>query len=195
MCIVIATSSFSYARNSELYLLTEECPQSINAYVEKNISKFLSSKYNEGEISLEDITVGEAFVIEKENITDVDVYYFPVFQKNELKYTFRVYEAEGSIIGILSSYLVKEIQTIVGGTTINNPARLFMSNGNIVAVIDDEIIAISKDPLGRKVSKKILNDNMYKSSKELHIVKIDGKAKIEYTMERKLLSTISSSGS
>ncbi|QUH28124.1 C47 family peptidase [Vallitalea guaymasensis] len=160
-CLVISTTIVSNASDLGVYLLTKECPQNIHNYVNNNINNFLNSKSNEGEISLEDITIGQVFSIEKENVSDLDVFYFPVFQKGHLKYTFRVYEVDGNITGILSPYLVKELLSVSGKTTTNSPARLAMNNGNVVTVINDKITTIKKDPLGRRVNNYSINNENY----------------------------------
>ncbi len=133
-----ADNSFSSNSATGIFLTSATVPQEAIDYAINNIARFLDSNELTQSIDLSGATMGSPFTIQKESVSNPDIYYFPVFQNNKIIYTFRVYQEEGGYSGILSPYLADQLNTCLSSTSETSPLRLYLDMGNVMGEINGE---------------------------------------------------------
>ena len=126
-------TNYAYAISVEqapCYVSSPECPQGYIDYVNENITKFLIAA--EENQATESCYVGTPFAF---NDSNSDVFYFPVIQGNDIKYLLRVYPIEDGYSGIISEFLVREINSLANLTTSENPLYLSCNESQIIATV------------------------------------------------------------
>lgn len=136
---------------NELYLSTSVVPEEVINYAINNVHDYLIARSDVDTLDLNSISMGNPFTMTKENNTDDNLYYFPVFLNDTITYTFRVYMSENNeYVGILSPYMAKELNNYINRTDIMNPLSIYIDNGNIMAVQNGLVEILEEDHLNRE---------------------------------------------
>lgn len=123
-----------------------------------------------------EITVGEAFSFANE---DSDLFYFPIHDQGEMKLLYRVYEYEGQMQGIMSAYLVDEINEIAEQS--DEPISIYEADGEIVAEADGEEETLAEIPDEYQTEEAEVLD-----AEALEVIELDQPLEIEYQYEEVL---------
>lgn len=97
------------------------------------------------------MTIGQPFVVKGQ---DVDLYYFLVYNNEELVTLYRVFQVEnGDYSGILSesksSQFLDAFSALMNATTSHSPARIVVGKyEDLYAVVDDKVLTICEDYAG-----------------------------------------------
>lgn len=137
----------SEATGRGLSIYTTDCPSDAVTYAKEAYKKLLNGAFKNGSISyVESASLGSPFTIFYSQ-TESTVYYFPIFSQNKVIATMRIYhdlilsQKKGSIsyTGILSEYMVDELNTLLERNDIDSPVCLFMYNNNVMMYADTEV--------------------------------------------------------
>lgn len=132
-----------------LYVETEPCPEDAFTYAKKNIYRFLYSCYEETGEDISNYKLGSPFLVKNED-TNIEQFYFPIFENYKIIYTFRVYDTEQGYEGILSKVLVDKLNDLKGFTSKSNPAKLMIDNNNLICILNGEIEVVLQSTDGSK---------------------------------------------
>lgn len=136
---------------NELHLSTSVVPEAVIDYAINNVYNYLIARSDVDTLDLNSISMGSPFTMTKENSTDDNLYYFPIFLNDTIAYTFRVYMSENSeYVGILSPYMAKELNSYINRTDIMNPLSIYIDNGFIMAVQSGLVEILEEDHLNRE---------------------------------------------
>lgn len=122
--------------NDGVYLSTTPIPEDAINYAINNVFRYLLARSQEDNFDLNSITMGTPFAMGKENASDGDIYYFPIFSNNQILYTFRVYMVEDGYTGILSPYMAEPLNNYIHATTKSSPLYIYIDNGNVIASLN-----------------------------------------------------------
>lgn len=136
---VVPANASNEKDSSGFYLTTSTVPQEAINYAAANVFDFLVSRSSIDKVDIYNVTMGVPFTIAKENISDDDVFYFPIYSGEKVVYTFRVYMDNGNFTGILSPYIAKELNSYMDETSKSSPLSIFINNGNVMASINGSV--------------------------------------------------------
>ena len=135
----------------KLYISTDVVPNDAIDYAINNVYDYLTARSDVDNIDLNNISMGTPFIITKENETDENIYYFPVFVNDTMIYTFRVYMSESSgYVGILSEYMVKELNSYINRTDSVLPLHIYIDNGNVMSTQGVSVEVLEEDHFNRE---------------------------------------------
>lgn len=123
-----------YASDTDLYLTTSPCPEPYINYAEENALGFIQTVEEQYNVQYTDLSIGHPFNFGNDN---ADIYYFPIFNNNELIYLFRVYPTDSGYCGAISEFLVNELNSLAHKTSQQAPMTLWMEENDIIAQIDN----------------------------------------------------------
>lgn len=173
MCLMISSAILVSAENinNSLYIKTKNCPNEAVEYAKDNVDRFVSSVSEELGISIEGVTMGTPFTVSGVSSDNKDIHYFPVMLNGELKYLFSVYLNDNGTkyTGSLSNHLVKEINAISRKTSLKNPVKIFVNNGNIYYEINNKTSLLFEYFEDNDYVRESLISNM-QSDKKLQII-------------------------
>lgn len=153
LCIIPSNPASAISTTDGLYLYSESVPFEANEYCKENAYKFLLSYKQEYGIDIGIYNYGQPFVLTNHD-TDVVQYYFPIINTNtnKIDFTFRVVKYEDGFSGALSEALAPELNALALKTSDSAPATIEINNGNIIAIVNNNIDILIEDPLGNAIS-------------------------------------------
>lgn len=153
---VSASESNNNISSKAFYIETETVPDEAIDYAVNNVFDYLVARSCEESFELYDVTMGSPFSMGKETDNDIDVYYFPILSGEQFIYTFRVFEEDGQYTGILSPYMVEQLNKYTDDTSQSEPLYIYMQAGNVIAEKDGEIDIWEEQHAGYEVNENQL---------------------------------------
>ena len=139
-----------------LRIYSAECPQEAIEYAENAYLRHLSAYIESGDLSVSNtVSLGTPFEIPSD-VSDLPVYYFPIISDGKVIATFRVYpdyvqstdDGDTIYAGIMSLYLVGELNALMEDTELSSPVFLYMDNDNVMERIDNDVNVLVPSPKG-----------------------------------------------
>lgn len=141
--------------NTQLYVYSQECPVAAIEYAGSAFQRHLCTSVNGGSFSVGDtITLGSPFTISSSQY-NAEIYYFPVITNNKVVATFRVFlddsrSSENNELvytGSMSPFLAKELNSLMGKTSVEDPALLYFDdNDNIMSFVSGNTELLLSNP-------------------------------------------------
>lgn len=162
----LAFESFPNTEN-DLVLYSEDCPVEAENYALESYTTMLQAAIDSGDIIVNgDVSLGSPFTI-LDSKNKNTVYYFPILNNNTVIATFRVYvddiltlqSSEPVYIGILSKYLVAELNELWKTENRDLGAVLYFDNGNIMIQIENEVNTLIPSINGNSPTKDLIDFN------------------------------------
>ena len=136
---ITASATFEQSK-PELMIYSQECPQAAISYATQSYMSHVNSMVSLNLLQISGkVSLGLPFTIMDED-SNIPIFYFPIINGNEIVATFRVYvdETRTSSIsspvyaGILSKYMVPELNRLSSLTSGDSVALLYMDNQNVM---------------------------------------------------------------
>lgn len=135
LCLSVAVPAIAIdnEKDMQLYVYSKDCPAEFISFAKDHVGDFLlTSGYpDSGQIYL---GVPFSFANAASNI-----FYFPIFDQNQIISLLRVFDSDnGDISGVLSPFLVEQLNSYAGLTTRTNPLRIVSSDKDIIFELDGQ---------------------------------------------------------
>lgn len=132
------------------FVCSDEVPEEVYDFARGNVYKVLVGYGEHFEMDINNISVGQPFTIVKEQTEDIDVFYFPIFEKQDIILTYRVYfdMIANEYVGIMGEYLAEQLNSYKQSTSRSLPLTIYMDNGNVCAMNGTDMRVLWQEPYG-----------------------------------------------
>ena len=140
----------------ELMIYSQECPQAVVSYATQSYLHHVNSMASLDLLKISGrVSLGSPFTI-MDDESNQPVFYFPVINNNKIIATFRVYVDESRTknvstpiyAGILSEFMVPELNRLSSLTSKDAIALLYMDNHNVMLRINGQTELLIESPEG-----------------------------------------------
>ncbi len=173
--VVFPSSAFAISETtSTCYISTVACPAEYAEYAGENAMTFVRSLNN---LNFNSIYIGSPFAFTNAD----DVYYFPIVCDGAIKYLFRVYEAAGSLYGVISEFLAADLENLADSTSVETPMYLSLIGTQIIATIGAEQYVLFEYPANALFAD---HDAEFISSNSRSVINIKNSYNIELNLRQ-----------